>query len=108
MGRIVELYPTMFTRTAFVVDAQCKPFMEGARQKRVTTGGNVAKFIAGKAINPTMEAMKGCQIKFSNPQTFKTRRFGVEAEAATSKDVVDMVIGNYDFVGEKKPEGYVE
>jgi hypothetical protein len=107
MGRIVELYPTMFTRTAFVVDNNCKPIMDGARQKRVPTGGSVAKFIAGKAIDPTMAAMKGCQIKFSAPQTYKTRRFGVDAETATSKDVVDMIIGNYDFVGDKKPEGYV-
>jgi hypothetical protein len=107
MGRIVELYPTMFTRTAFVVDNNCKPVMDGARQKRVPSGGNVVKFIAGKAIDPTMEAMKGCQIKFSNPQVYKTRRFGVDAETATSKDVTDTIIGDYDFVGDKMPVGFV-
>lgn len=106
-GRIVELYPTMFTRAAFVVDANCKPVMDNGRQKRVPTGGTVAKFVAGKAIDPTMQAMKGCQIQFHNSKQYNTREFGVSAEEATKDNVVQLTVGDWDFVGDKKPVGYV-
>jgi len=108
MGRIVEFYPTMLTRTAFVVDTDCKPVLEGGRQKRVPTTGEVANFVAGKAIDPTMKAMQGCQIQFHDSQVYKTRRFGVPAEEATTDDVVDMTVGAWDFVGDKLPAGYVK
>ena len=108
MHRIVELYPTMLTRTAFVVDKECKPVLENGRQKRVPTGGTVAKFIEGKAIDPTMKAMQGCQIQFHNSQTYDTREFGVPANEATKDNVVPLTVGSWDFVGEKKPVGYVE
>lgn len=107
-GRIVELYPTMLTRTAFVVNKDCSPLLVDGRQKRVPTGGSVAKFIEGKAIDPTMKAMQGCQIQFHNSQVYDTRAFGVPASEATEKDVVSLTVGDWDFVGEKKPKGYVE
>lgn len=107
MGRTVELYPSMLTRTAFVVDDNCKPVLEGTRQKRVPTGGTVAKYVAGKAIDPTMQSMKGCQIQFHNSKEYNTREFGVSADVATKDNVVPITVGDWDFVGEKKPEGYV-
>lgn len=108
MGRIVEFYPSMLTRAAFVVDDNCQPVLENNRQKRVPTGGSVAAYVAGKAINPTMQAMQGCQIQFHNSQSYKTRAFGVPATEATKKDVVTLTVGDWDFVGEKFPEGYVK
>lgn len=108
MGRVVELYPSMFTRAAFCVDAECKPEIDPAtkRQKRVPTGGSVAKFVEGKAIDPTMRAMQGLQVKFHNSHVYKTREFGVPAEEATAANVVDITVGDWDFVG-KLPEGFV-
>ena len=106
-GRIVELYPSMFTRSAFLVDKDCKPQLENGRQKRIATGGSVAKFVAGKAIDPTMKAMMGCQIKFHNSKAYDVREFGVKAEEATADNVVQLTVGDWDFVGEKLPEGYV-
>lgn len=107
-GRVVELYPSMFTRIAIEVDDDCKTVQENGRAKVHNTGGNVAKFVAGKAIDATMRAMQGCQVKFSGLQTIKTRAFGVPAAEATKDDVTTTIIGNWDFVGDKKPEGYVE
>ena len=106
-GRIVELYPSMFTRIAIEVDDNCKTVQENGRAKVHNTGGDVAKFVAGKAIDATMRAMQGCQVKFSGLKTIKTRKFGVPVAEATKDDVTTTVIGNWDFVGEKRPEGYV-
>lgn len=108
MGRIIEFYPSMLTRAAFIVDDNCKPVMVGGRQQRIPTGGEVAAYVAGKAIDPTMQSLKGCQLKFHNSKQYKTRAFGVDAATATKNDVTLMTVGDWDFEGNKRPEGYVK
>lgn len=103
---VAEFYPTAMARIAFVVDENGKnKYVDGHREIKRSTG-DVVSFIEGKAINPTMEALKGCSIKYNVVERVNTRKFGVEDEDATAEDIQTTVIGSWNFHGRKRPAGY--
>ena len=106
-GRIVPFYPTAMARVAFEVDkATGKNIRENGRMKVVRSEGDVCKWIDGKAIDDTMQGMKGCQILYQELQRVPTRNFGVAESVATDKDVSETIIGSWNFSGSKRPVGY--
>lgn len=106
-GRIAQFYPTAMARVAFEVDPKTgKNIRENGRMKVVRSEGDVCKWIDGKAIDATMQGMKGCQIAFSVVRRVPTRAFGVQESVATEKDVTETIIGGWNFSGEKRPVGY--
>lgn len=107
-GRTVEFSPRSMTRIAFPVDENGKNIRENDRMKVVRSGGNLVPFIAGKEIDSTMKALKGCTIQYTEAERVNTRAFGIPEEKATSKDVQVTIIGNWNLIGEKKPVGWAE
>ena len=109
-GRIVAFYPSAICRSAFVVDENGKnKLLDNGRRDIRPNKGDVVDFCAGKAIDPTMQAMKGCSLKYNILERVKTRAFGITNEAATSKDVVDnTIVAGWNFEGTKRPVGYAK
>ena len=108
-GRIAQFYPTAMARVAFEVDkATGKNIRENGRMKIVRSEGDVCKWIDGKAIDATMQGMKGCQIQYKELRRVPTRAFGVQESVATKDDVTETIIGSWNFSGSKKPVGYPE
>lgn len=106
-GRVVQFYPTSMARIAFEVDKNGKNIRENGRMKVVRSTGDVVTFIDGKAIDATMQAMKGCQIAYGDVKRIPTREFGVPESEATDKNVTSTIIASWNFAGEKRPVGYV-
>lgn len=106
-GRTVEFYPTSMARIAFPVDENGKNIRENGRMKVVRSEGDVVSFIDGKAIDATMQAMKGCEILYKIKERVPTRAFGVAESDATKEDVTSTIIGSWNFDGSKRPVGYV-
>lgn len=105
-GRVVQFYPTSMARIAFEVDENGKNIRENGRMKVVRSSGDVVTFIDGKAINDTMEAMKGCQIAYGDIQRIRTREFGVAESEATKENVTSTIVASWNFTGSKRPVGY--
>lgn len=103
-GRVVEFYPTAMARIAFRVDENGKNIRNNGQMDIVRSTGDVCDFIDGKAIDATMQALKGCKIHYKEVERVKTRAFGVPESTATSKDVTTTIIGSWNFAeGSKKP-----
>lgn len=109
-GRIAQFYPTAMARVAFEVDPKTgKNLRQDGRMVVVRSEGDVCKWIDGKAIDTTMQGMKGCQIQYKELRRVPTRTFGVPESTATKDDVTETIIGGWNFVdGSKKPVGYPE
>ena len=105
-GRIVNFYPTAMCRVAFPVDENGKNIRENGRMKVVRSQGDVVNFVEGKAIDATMQAMKGCSIEYKVLDRVSTRQFGVSESEATKDNVQSTIIGSWNFSGEKRPVGY--
>ena len=104
-GRTVEFYPTSICKIAFEVDENGKNIRENGRivaPKRSV--GDVVNFCEGRAIDPSMQSMKGCTIKYDQVQRIRTRAFGVKEEDATANDVTTTVLATWSFVGDKRPQ----
>ena len=104
-GRIVRFYPTSLSKIAFAVDENGKDVVGAGRV--VSTSGNLADFVRGKAIDDVMQSLKGCTVKCEKLTPVNTRVFGVSNEVATAKDIQKTNVGTWTLVGKKKPAGWV-
>lgn len=104
-GRNARFYPSSMVKVLFAVDENGKDLsMDAGRIVRTT--GSLPKYCAGKAMSTAMEALKGCTIECTSLKQVNTRQFGVSNETATAKDVTRQSVGEWNLVGDKKPEDW--
>lgn len=104
-GRVVNFFPSSLTKVAFRVDKETgKDVTEG---RIVRTSGDVVDYVKQHPdMNATMQALKGCTIKCKTLVGVPVREFGVDNEHATKANVQNNNIGEWVFVGDKRPANH--